>query len=148
MAAFDAILASAPASLQFLSQRTGLAPVVVADATNHLVDLGLLACNEAGLVVGSWGLTLVPTSHQLRMLGGSYYTWCAEDAVGIPAALNVDAAIASSCFQCGQKVAIELEHGEVVKAMPQDRVIDGKRRMIKRWQNGKSSCGGWWHRRS
>lgn len=119
LAAFDAIIANAPASLQFISQRTGLAPYAVADATNHLVELGLLVCDEAGLVVGSWGLTRVPTRHQLLMLGNSYYTWCAEDAVGIPPALNADATITSSCFQCGQDVAIELERGQVVKAAPQ-----------------------------
>ncbi len=119
LAAFDAILTNAPASLHFLSQLTGLPPYAVADATNHLVDLGLLVCDDAGLVVGSWGLTRITTRHQLHMHGNGYYTWCAEDAVGIPAALNADATINSSCFQCGQKVAIELERGEVVKANPQ-----------------------------
>ncbi len=136
LAAFDAILANTPASLQFISQRTRLAPYVVADATNHLVDLGVLVCDDAGLVVGSWGLTLIPTSHQLRMLGNSYYTWCAEDAVGIPAALIVDATITSSCFQCGQKVAIELERGDTVKATPQ-----GIRLWIAEAQIGRSIVG-------
>ncbi|MBI4317829.1 MAG: hypothetical protein HY675_05010 [Chloroflexi bacterium] len=119
LAAFDAILANSPASLQWLSERAGLAPDAVADATDNLVELGLLVRDDAGVVVGSWGLTLVPTSHRLRMLGNSYYAWCAEDAVGIPAALKVDAAINSSCFRCGHKVAIELQRGEVVKAAPQ-----------------------------
>lgn len=136
LAAFDAILANAPASLQFISQRTGLAPDAVAEATNHLVELGLLIFNDAGLVVGSWGLTLVPTRHQLRIRGNSYYTWCAEDAVGIPAALNVDATVTSSCFQCGQKVAIELERGEVVKATPQ-----GIRLWIAEAEVGRSIVG-------
>ena len=136
LAAFDAILANTPASLQSLSRRTGLAPQAVADATKHLVELGFLVCDDACLVVGSWGLTLVPTSHWLSMLGNSYYTWCAEDAVGIPAALKVDATITSSCFRCGQKVAIDLEHGEVVKAAPL-----GIRLWIAEAQVGRSIVG-------
>lgn len=136
LAAFRAILANAPASVQFLSQRTGLTPDAVADATNRLVDRGLLVCDSSGLVVGSWGLTLVPTSHQLRMLANTYYTWCAEDAVGIPAALNVDATVISSCFGCGQGVAIELEQGEVVKATPQ-----GIRLWIAEAEVGRSVVG-------
>lgn len=118
--ALEAILAVTPVSMELLSQRTGLALAAVAGAITRLKDIGLVVCEEAGPVVGSWGLTLVPTSYRLKMLGRAYYTWCAEDAVGIPAALSVNATVNSSCFGCGQEVAIAIRRGAVVKASPPD----------------------------
>lgn len=119
-AAFDAILERAPASVDLLSQRTGLEPSAIADAISHLAALGLLVCDGTGSVVGSWGLTLAPTGHRLHISGHDFYTWCAADAVGIPAALGIDAAASSSCFQCGREVAIEIEKGEIARVSPQD----------------------------
>ena len=120
LASFDAIIARTPASVGFLSQRTGIDSFAIAKAIAHLMELGLLVCDHAGNVVGSWGLTLVPSRHRLRMFDNDYYTWCAEDAVGIPAALDADAMVTSSCFQCGQEVVIEIEQGEVIQASPKN----------------------------
>ena len=45
---------------------------------------------------------------------GIRYVWCAVDAVGIPAALGVDAQIASRCFFCGAAVSLTVKEGEPV----------------------------------
>ena len=73
---------------------------------------------DSGRVVGSWGLSLVPTDHRLRIRKRGLYTWCALDAVGIPAGLGEDASIASHCYHCGAPVNVEMAAGQVIHAEP------------------------------
>ena len=123
LAAFRSILARTPASLAILVERTALAPEAAASALARLVNAGLIARNEAGDVVGSWGLTPAATSHRLQMRGEEYHTWCAEDAVGIPAALGADATVTSTCFHCSREVVVEIARGEVTRALPPDTCL-------------------------
>ena len=71
-------------------------------------------------LVGSCGLSSVPTKHRLQIRGRALFTWCAEDAVGIPAALAEDARIDSNCRHCGTQVSIDMVGGQVNRAEPPD----------------------------
>ena len=73
---------------------------------------------DRGRVVGSWGLSLAPTDHRLRIRKRRLYTWCALDAVGIPAGLGENASIASHCYRCGAPVNVEMAAGQVIHAEP------------------------------
>ena len=50
----------------------------------------------------------VPTSHRVEAGGRSWYASCAWDAFGIPAALDTDGHVASSCPDCGEAIEIDV----------------------------------------
>jgi len=84
----------------------------VRTAVQQLLDRGLATVDEAGRLTGSHGLSLSPSDHRVTFDVGQRYVWCAVDAVGIPAALGVDAEVTSRCFFCGEPVALAIEKGE------------------------------------
>ena len=120
-AAFHAILAGEAIDQAGLVAATGFAPETVDALLDGLTGRGLVVVEpDSGHVVGSWGLSSVPTDHRLRIRGRTLYTWCAEDAVGIPAALGEDASVASRCHLCGAPVNVEMVAGQVAQAVPLD----------------------------
>jgi hypothetical protein len=81
-------------------------------AIETLVGVGLMTLNESGRVTGSHGISAIPSDHRLSFDVGERFVWCAVDAVGIPAAMGVDAKIESRCFDCGQRVILTMKNGE------------------------------------
>ncbi len=53
--------------------------------------------DEAGCVIGYWGLTLRPMAHRLRANGRALYTWCAWDSLFIPELIKADVQVESAC---------------------------------------------------
>lgn len=84
----------------------------VRTAVQQLLDRGLATADETGRLTGSHGLSLSPSDHRVTFEVGQRYVWCAVDAVGIPAALAVDAEVESRCFHCRQPVALTIKGGE------------------------------------
>jgi alkylmercury lyase len=120
-AAFHTLLAGEPTDRSHLVSVTGLDPLKVNALLDGLARRGLIVVEpDSGLVVGSCGLSTVPTDHRLRIRGRELFTWCAEDAVGIPAALNEDASVSSSCRVCAVGVNIDMVGGLVDHAEPSD----------------------------
>lgn len=86
---------------------------------DRLIRRGLVVVDQgSGRVVGSWGLSSAPTEHRLRIRGRELYTWCAVDAVGVPAGLGEDATVTSHCSHCGAPVSITMIAGQVGRAEP------------------------------
>jgi len=113
LAAFYRILAGKPASIDELALETGIAASLVSQCVGAMADRGILVTNEHRTVTGSHGLSLIPTDHRLTINGRNIFTWCAADAVGIPAALGMDAVISSRCFLCNTPIQITMSGGEV-----------------------------------
>jgi DNA-binding transcriptional ArsR family regulator len=101
-----------------LALRTGLDDHAVTGALRWLDDAGLVERDVQGHVAGIAGLTLEPTTHRLVLDGQGLYTWCAIDAVGIPAALSLDAQVTTSCAHCGATLSVEIDHGEPLLDSP------------------------------
>lgn len=119
-AAFNAILGGYAIDPAGLASSTGLGPEIVSTVLSGLEARGLVVVEpSSNEVVGSWGLSLVPTNHRLRIRGRELYTWCAIDAVGIPAGLEEDGAVTSDCHQCGQPVSIKIVAGQVSSVEPE-----------------------------
>lgn len=116
--AFHSILTGKPASLEKLAAEAGVTVGQAAEIVKRLAEQGTVVCNASGNIVGSWGLSLHPTPHLVKMKKRNLYTWCAEDAVGIPAAFQEDAIVASACFRCGQPIRVEMRAGSVRSASP------------------------------
>lgn len=109
--------------------RDGAAPTVSATAaafglTGGEVETALRRLHDAHALV------LAPGGTQIRMLnpfsavetphrvGAGERTWfanCAWDALGIPAALHVDAGIDTRCPDCGEPLELEVRDGELVR---------------------------------
>ena len=67
--------------------------------------------DQERLVVAAGGLSVVRTAHQLRLDEVEAWTWCAFDAVGIPAALGIDDLARTHCGHCGAAIELSLAGG-------------------------------------
>src|SRR5207245_4582469 len=57
-----------------------------------------------------------------------FWTWCAIDALGIPAGLGEDAVAETTCQLCATRVRVEFKVGKAVAAShPEARVWDAQR---------------------
>lgn len=118
--AFHRILDGKRSSIDELAFGTGLTSEQIRNKVSDLVLQGMLVLGKKGAVVGSHGLSLAPTEHCLHINGRELFTWCAVDAVGIPAALNMDALINSECFSCKKPLTIKVSKGEISFASQPD----------------------------
>jgi alkylmercury lyase len=76
-----------------------------------LVKGGRLELDAHGVVVGAHGLSTRRTAHRIEHAGGVVHTWCALDAIGIPAALALDADAVTTCPTCGAGLRASLHGG-------------------------------------
>lgn len=79
---------------------------------DELVSAGWVDRDERGRVTGSAGLSLTTGPHRLTIDGAPYRTWCAYDAIGIPAALRTDASLETDCAVCGRSISLEMANGQ------------------------------------
>jgi len=75
---------------------------------------GRIDRDNSGRVMGSAGLTLGEGPHGLEIDGHAFRTWCAFDALGIPAALAVEARIETGCGVCGRPIGVEFRAGRPI----------------------------------
>ncbi len=110
-AAFGSIRRGHAPSASDLAETSGLALESVVEAVASLERKGQAAVDPSGRVVGSAGLSLVPARHHLTLGEDEFHTWCAIDAVGIPAALQADALSRTACATCGRPIEVQFRHG-------------------------------------
>lgn len=82
------------------------------EAADHLRARGRIEVSADGRVVAIHGLARRPTRHRIEHDGGVVNTWCALDAIGIPAALAIDARAVTECPTCGRALSVTLVGGE------------------------------------
>ncbi len=78
----------------------------------EMAALGRCTLDSSGDLTGVMGLSVVPTGHQLQMLDKTFYTWCALDAVAIPAALEVHAIVNSSTADKKEDITLHYTQGK------------------------------------
>lgn len=111
-AAFTRLRADrAPATVADLAADTRLDIGDVRDALDALVGTGTATLDEGSAVTAVGGLSVLPAAHQMLLVGEPFGTWCAFDAVGIPAALRVDAVTRTRCGWCGTRLDLTLTAG-------------------------------------
>ena len=76
------------------------------------VRAGRLEIDESGRLVGVHGLVARPTAHRIEHANGVVHTWCALDAIGIPAALGLAAIAITTCPACSNELRVTLDQGE------------------------------------
>lgn len=80
-------------------------------AADHLRARGRIELSDDGRLIAVHGLTCRSTGHRIEHGGGVVNTWCALDAIGIPAALGIDALALTRCPPCGAELAVTLTRG-------------------------------------
>jgi hypothetical protein len=97
--------------------------------------------DASGRFVGAAGLSLVSArQHRLTLRGRQFWTWCAFDAIGIPAGLGEDALAETTCLQCGTPVRIEFEASETVRTSTAQARFWDAQRMEGRGTAGPPHC--------
>jgi alkylmercury lyase len=110
--AFGALLITKePIEPATLARLAGSEERHVAETLDGLARAGRIDRDERGRVLGSAGLTLGDGPHGLAIDGRPFRTWCAFDALGIPAALATNALVATECAVCERPIEIELRAG-------------------------------------
>ena len=88
------------------------------EVVETLIRAGRLEIGDRGHLRAVHGLVARPTRHRIEHEGGAIHTWCAFDAIGIPATLAIDATAVTSCPTCGAELRVELHHGDVADPRP------------------------------
>lgn len=113
---FTALRAGEALTPNEVAARSGLAVAEVQDHFATLEAIGIAQRDKAGRVVAADGLSTAPTRHQLVLDGVALHTWCAIDAIGIPAAFDADATATTTCPSCGTQLEVRFLHGEPERA--------------------------------
>lgn len=95
-----------------LAELVGGDTATLTEAADHLRARGRIELSDDGRVIAVHGLARRPTRHRIEHEGGAVNTWCALDAIGIPAAMAIDARAVTHCPICGQQLAVTLIRGE------------------------------------
>jgi hypothetical protein len=86
----------------------------VRDSFRRLAEAHVLVLQpELGEILMANPFSAVPTPFQVESSGLSAYGNCIWDALGIPAMLNADATIHTSCADCGVAIQIQVARGSV-----------------------------------
>lgn len=86
------------------------------DAYRRLHDAHALVLERDGETVRMLNpFSAVETPHRVEANGRSWWANCAWDALGIPAALHVDARVESTCPDCAERLELEVRGGELVR---------------------------------
>lgn len=110
-AAFQLLFArSAPIAPEALAGETGIGLDRVIELLDQLDHAGRIRRDEAGKVVASAGLSIVPDRHEVEIEGRRFWTWCAYDIVGIFGALAASGR-ALSRSPTGPTIEVGFVHG-------------------------------------
>src|SRR3954447_13132513 len=99
-----------PITLAELSAASGMANL--GPMLEALTDAGWVDRGIDGSVTGSAGLTLGSAPHALTIAGTTFRTWCAYDALGIPAALRENATVDTACGVCATPITLSIVSGQ------------------------------------
>ena len=110
-AAFDRVRAETAATPVELAAELQIPLADVEGLLAAQAAVGRIELDAAGSVLGSLGLTLSTTKHTLELDGTALHTWCALDALGIPAASAVSGRVITACGWCGCTLTVAIEAG-------------------------------------
>lgn len=106
-----------PTAVQ-IAEQMGKDPDDVGADLQRLTSLGEANLDPDGRVEAVAGLSVAPAPHRLELDGQPLHTWCAYDAVGIPAALGSDATARTRCAWCDAPIEVCFTAGRLDQAPP------------------------------
>ena len=81
------------------------------EAAEHLRRRGRIELSADGHLIAVHGLSLRPTPHHVEHDDSVINTWCALDAIGIPASMGIDAWARTKCPTCQGPLAVRFSAG-------------------------------------
>lgn len=110
-----------PLSPRQIEQVATSIPMPLDAATSFLGQLS--ECDEEGNVVGVFGLSQRKHPHQFKVNDQTLSTWCAWDALFLPAMLGQTAAVESSCPATKAGIRVRMTPEKVEEAQPTGSVV-------------------------
>jgi hypothetical protein len=111
-AAFHLLLETGePVRAATLADELGCGAGDIAQAMENLEDQGLIRRDEAGSIVGSYGLSVVPSQDQIQVRDRQFWTWCAKTSLGVVGALG-GGTIVSRCPVSGRQLLLTFDGPE------------------------------------
>jgi len=111
-AGFAALLAGRCPTLSDLAAAAGVSEAAAGAMVAALMAGGRATTTPDGRLDGVAGVTGRPTRHTIeRSAAGKIQTWCAFDAIAIPAALGWTATAVTTCGFCGEDLRVPLRDG-------------------------------------
>lgn len=122
LAAYRLLSAGSPVSVGALAEAAGVA---LEQTKSWLEEAPGVFRDEAGRIVGFWGLAIGEMPHRFEVDGEQLYAWCAWDTLFIPALIGRSARVTSDCQQTGETITLlvdaagasDLSHPEAVVSM-------------------------------
>jgi alkylmercury lyase len=74
--------------------------------------------DEGDRIIGFWGLSVVPTPHQIRVSGRRLWTWCTQDSLFMPELLGETAEVESRDPESNQLIRLTVSPDRVEAAEP------------------------------
>lgn len=110
--AFRQLLASgSPVVVESLAASMTCPPGALIAALDELDKAGRIRRDDAGHVVGSAGLSVIPDRHRLELDGRTFWTWCAYDILGIFGAHRATGTAFSRSPATGATITVGFHHG-------------------------------------
>lgn len=112
-AAFRSLLRDEhPPSAADLAADLGSDLAEVQAALGELERRGRIRTDEQGRILGSAGLSVVPTEHEVSLRERTVWTWCAKVALGVLGTVGTGGRVTSVCAQTGRPVQVDFEGAE------------------------------------
>lgn len=108
--AFERLRASGPIPVSDVVATSPRGQESAQESLDEMLERGM-AIVEGGELVAIDGLSTRPTQHRMRLSADALFTWCAADAVGIPAALAEDGEIMTTCPHCSAQIHVGIHAG-------------------------------------
>lgn len=101
-----------PISVARLADDLGQERDTVAGEVRRFESQGRLRADEAGDIVASGGVSVVPADYELRVAGQRFWAWCAKTGLGLLGALAAGGTLETTTVDSGTRVRIEFADGE------------------------------------
>jgi alkylmercury lyase len=112
-AAFRSLLRDErPPSAADLAADLGCDAAEVEAALGELERRGRIRRDEHGWILGSAGLSVVPTEHEVSLRERTVWTWCAKVALGVLGTVGTGGRVTSRCAQTGRPVQVDFDGPE------------------------------------
>jgi hypothetical protein len=110
-----------------LSIRADVALGNLPEQMHTLAAADYAAFDDTGRLTCLYPFSPTPTPRVVTINGRPRYAMCAIDALGIPAMLGQELAIAGRCAVCNQAIALRVGPGKIVSATPATALVVARR---------------------
>ena len=102
-----------PPSSKRVAAALDLSDSEVLQSFRRLAKRHMIVLQESGEILMAGPFSAVPTAFRVSINGLSCFGNCVWDALGIPAMLQADAQISTSCADCGSAAEIRVANNQV-----------------------------------